>query len=168
VGQVFGSPQHKMPTLIEEIPVILRSAVLLFPELLEIPILGRVFVVFGVKGPTTDTEAMEQLQRDINTRVKTKTDIKAKNSRYVIKVSEAMKCVDKTLDSPSVLLSVIKSIARMFSGSSAGFTDQMSTDIYRCLEENRLRQDTPRVFSKTFRYHRPSKGHGKGRTKFGA
>lgn len=150
---------------VEEIPQIVRTAVTLLPQLAKIPGLGKIIIALN-KVPTNDTEALEKMQGEFDKKKKERERAQQQNSRYVIKVSEAMKCVDKSFDSANLVWEFVKSIGSLVSGGSTQVTDEMRSQISRCLEENRLRQDTPRVFSKTFRYHRPSKGHGKGRQSF--
>lgn len=150
---------------VEEIPQIVRTAVTLLPELANIPGLGKIIIALN-KVPTNDTQALEQLQSEFDKKKKEREKTQTQNARYVIKVSEAMKCVDKSFDNANLVWAFVKSIGSLVSGGSTTLTDPMRQAIYQCLEENRLRQDTPRVFSHTFRYHRPSKGHGKGRGKF--
>ena len=143
------------------------AAIEFAPFLLDVPILGRILAPFAfARHPGNEARAIEELQNSMDKDKATRVKKQHENSRYVIKVSEAMKCVENHYANGNALWEFVKAVGRNFLSSETAGTDVLLNECYRCLEENRLRQDTPRVFSKTFRYHRPSKGHGHGRGKF--
>ncbi len=150
--------------VIEEIPQVVKTAVTLMPALQSIPGLGRI-IVFLNKVPSDDSHALEELKKFAEKKKAQREATQKKNSRYVIKVSEAMKCVDKGFDA-NLVLAFLKAMGRVLIGGADSVADQMRNSIYLCLEEHRLRQDTPRVIQTKKRYHRPSKGHGHGRGHF--
>ncbi len=150
--------------VIEEVPQVVKTAVTLMPALQNIPGLGKIIIALN-RVPNDDTKALEELKKQADRGKRTREDTQKKNSRYVIKVSEAMKCVDKGFDA-NLVLTFLKSMGRILVGGQDSLADQMRNGIYQCLEENRLRQDTPRVLQTKKRYHRPSKGHGHGRGHF--
>lgn len=144
---------------------ILKILIILFPELLTAlePWLGRGFI-------TVLINLLQDPQRDLARELDQKltTEKQKSDNSSVIKVSEAIKCVEESLKDGKVLLSVLKGLVNaLMSQDFKGAPQILLTSIVQCIRENALRQDTPRVFSKTFRYHRPSRGHGHGRTSFG-
>lgn len=157
-----------MPSVIEEIPEIIRTALILMPELANIPVLGRIALLLSGTNQLNDTHALEEFSKAKERQKAQREKERDENARYVIKVSEALKCVDDSLFDTTILMAFLKGLINVIVGKTQTMDDLMYDKIKQCILENRLRQDTPRVFSKTFRYHRPSKGHGKGRSKFGA
>jgi hypothetical protein len=145
---------------------IVRILIILFPELLTAlePWLGRGFIAILInilQDPDRD------LARELDQKLQAAKE-KSDNSS-VIKVSEAIKCVEEAMKDGKLLIAVIKGLVNaLISKNFEGAPRILLDTIVTCIREHALRQDTPRVFSKTFRYHRPSKGHGHGRTKFGA
>ena len=118
-------------------------------------------------GGANETKALENLEEVIQ---KKKTERKTRverNARYVIKASEAMLCVEKHLMDGKVLLAIGKGLVNAILGRGADGPDLLLDAIWTCIEENVLRQDTPRVIgSPRGKYVRPRKGHGHGRGKF--
>jgi hypothetical protein len=137
------------------------------PELADIPVLGRIAVLLSGTNQLNDTHALEEFQRAKDRQKAQREKERDDNSRYVIKVSEALKCVDDSLFNTGVLMAFLKGLVNVILGKTQTMDDLMYDKIKTCILENRLRQDTPRVFSTTGRYHRPSRGHGKGRSSFG-
>jgi hypothetical protein len=156
-----------MPSVIEEIPEVIRTALILMPELANVPVLGRIAVLLAGTHQLDDTHPLEQFDKAREADKAVRERERDENSRYVIKVSEALKCVDKGLFDSKLLLAFLKGLINILLGKSQSADALMYDQIKQCILENRLRQDTPRVFSTTGRYHRPSRGHGKGRTSFG-
>ncbi len=133
------------------------------PWLVDIPVLGRILIALSPHGGN-DLQAMEELQKQAD---KKKTDRKTrieKNARYVLKASEAMKCVESNLMNGAVLLALGKGLLDAVMGrAGGGAPDILADKIFTCIEEKVLRQDTPRVKHTGTYFARPSKGHGHGR-----
>lgn len=156
-----------MANVIELIPEAVEAAILLFPELVDIPIAGRILIAIAGKHPG-EPNPVEELQKVAD---KKKTDRKTRiehNARYVIKASEAMKCVEENLMNGQVLTSFLKGLVNAILGRTSGGSapDILVEKIFTCIEEHVLRQDTPRVIGDhSSKYVRPRKGHGHGRGK---
>lgn len=153
-----------MPGPAEIGAAIAEAAIIVAPELVNIPILGRIIsILAGHSGG--QAKALEQLQQTLE---KKKTDRQtriARNARYVLKASDAMTCVEKHLLTPQVVLTLGKGLISALEGNDSSAFDLLANDIFTCIEEHVLRQDTPRVIREVRTYHRPSRGHGKGRKK---
>lgn len=149
--------------LVEEL---LEAVVTFAPELLDLPVIGRILAPFA-GGGGNEFNAIEKLQAAAN---KTKQDratrIK-KNARYVLKASEAMQCVENSLGSGAFLLSLGKALLNTVAGRSAGGAapDLLTNMIFDCIESKTLSQKRPRVKVTETYWARPSRGHGKGRQK---
>ncbi len=158
-----------MPSVIGEIlEVGIGAAIEFAPFLLDIPILGRILSPFRFsRHPANEAKVIEQLQASQDKDKETRKKTKQRNARYVIKVSEAMECVEKHYGNGAALWEFVKAIGRAIAGSDTAGTDVLMNEVFKCLEENRLRQDTPRVKGEpSGKYVRPRKGHGHGRGKF--
>jgi len=155
-----------VPGIGEVIAGTVETALTFVPELLDVPIVGRLLLALGF-GHGNDTKALEELERQAT---KKKTDRKTrieKNARYVIKASKAMQCVEDNLMSGQLLLSIGKGIVNVVLGKGTDAPDILIDKIWTCIEQNVLRQDTPRVKgTPRGKYVRPRKGHGHGRGKF--
>jgi hypothetical protein len=153
-----------MAGIAEIIPEVAGGALVIMPELANIPVIGRLLVIAAGAG-ITDTQAIEKLQEQAN---KKKTDRKTRrdrNNRYVLKASDAMQCVENNLMDGTLLLSVVKGLANVLLGRADAAPDIILDKIWTCIEEHVLRQDTPRVKHTGTYFARPSKGHGHGRTR---
>jgi len=136
------------------------------PWLENVPVLGRI-LVWLAPGGGNDLKAQEELQAQIEKKKQDNQTRIARNGRYVLKASDAMKCVDQTVNSGGVLLALGKAILNTVRGVGVNAGDILTDRIFTCIEEKVLRQDTPRPkHTKEIRYPRPARGHGKGRRSF--
>jgi hypothetical protein len=141
-------------------------ALTMAPWLVDVPVLGRILLLLNPAGGN-DLKAQEELQKQAEKKKQDNQTRIARNGRYVIKASEAMKCVDKTVNSGGVLLAFGKAILNTLRGVGSNAGDILTERIFLCIEENVLRQDTPRPkHSKTITNPRPARGHGHGRRNF--
>ncbi len=149
-----------VPDIVRLIPFIVR----LFPQLVKTTFYRGSLVVANKVTAATD----EDLARDLNRKIKQKESDKSKDNQMVIKVSEAIKCVEDNFNNTTLikefLLVACKSLVAGETQEACG--QKLFDKMARCIRENALRHDTPRVISSKRRYHRPSKGHGKGRGHF--
>ncbi len=158
-----------MPGVTEIGEIAAETILTVAPWLADVPVIGRILLFFS-PGGGNDLKAQEQLEKEAQKKKQdnqTRTD---RNARYVIKASEAMKCVDKTVNSGGVLLALGKAILNTIRGGTAAPNagDILTDRIFTCIEEHVLRQDTPRPkHKKTISNPRPARGHGKGRRSFG-
>jgi hypothetical protein len=153
------------------IPVVVR----LFRMLAEdTPEIGRLMVRkgdaigFTSTNPINEKDAVQALARKYKIKQRDPR-LPGKDSSNVIKVSDAIDIIEKQGNKGSPLWAAVKSGVKIVSLGALGIQNTESAiesildPIVQEIRENALRQDTPRVFSHTFRYHRPSKGHGYGR-----
>ena len=155
-----------MASPIEIIAPIAEAALVVLPELVEVPILGRLLLSLA-PAHGSDTKALEELIKQAE-RKKTerKTRIE-RNARYVLKASDAMQCVENALVDGKILLAFAKGLASIIWRGTGDAPDILINQIWTCIEEHVLRQDTPRVVGDhKSKYVRPRKGHGHGRGKF--
>lgn len=152
---------------VEEIAEVLVETALTFaPWLEDIPVLGRILRLFAPLGGN-DVRAMDALESQIQKSKAQHEDTIKKNARYVIKASDAMKCVDSTLGNSGVLLAIGKAIVNAVAGRGAVTgPDILEDKIFACIESKVLKQTSKRVKTEAKYYARPSKGHGHGRESF--
>lgn len=156
-----------MASIVEIGPALAEAALIVAPELLNVPLLGRIISVLAGRSGG-EAKALESLQQTIE---KKKTERKTRierNARYVLKASDAMTCVEQHLLTPQIALTIGKGLIAALEGKDSSAFDLLANDIFTCIEEHVLRQDTPRVIREARVYHRPSRGHGKGRKKSSA
>ncbi len=152
-----------------EVVRLVETVVTLAPGLLEVPILGAILKTI-VPGGGSDAHAIEALEREATKRKNDRETRIKKNNRYVIKASDAMKCVEDNIMHGQFLLSLGKGIVDWIIGRAIPGTtlpDIFVERIFACIEHKVLKQSSPRTLRAGPHYHRPSKGHGHGRTHFG-
>jgi hypothetical protein len=139
-------------------------ALTFIPGLADVPILGRILLVLA-PGGGNDLKALEELQKQAEKKKTDRATRIQKNARYVLKASEAMKCVESNLMNGGVLLALGRGLINTVLGKGGGQSapDLLVERIFQCIEEHVLRQDTPRVKHTGTYFARPSKGHGHGR-----
>lgn len=146
---------------------LVETALTFAPWLVDVPVLGRICLLLSPHGGN-DLKALEELQRQADQK---KTDRKTRvdqNARYVLKASDAMKCVEENICNGGVLLALGKAILNTLAGKGgAAAPDILTEKIFVCIESKTLRQDTPRRKLTRTAYHRPARGHGRGRSTFG-
>jgi hypothetical protein len=150
--------------LVEEVPPLIRTLVTLAPALKNVPILGRVIIALSGVKPIDGAKELEELQAAKDKLRKQRKKLADDNNKYVIKVSEAMKCVEKNIDG-AMLSKIGRSIIDVLSGNPQDLGTEIIDPINKCMMEERLRQDTPRKGKRDSRIARPAKGHGVGRRK---
>lgn len=158
-----------MPGVTEIGEIAAETLLTVAPWLADVPVIGRILFLLS-PGGGNDLKAQEQLEKEAQKKKQdTQTRVK-NNARYVLKASDAMNCVDKTVNNGGVLLALGKAILNTIRGGTAAPNagDILTDRIFVCIEEHVLRQDTPRPkHIKTTKYPRPARGHGKGRRSFG-
>lgn len=158
-----------MPGPIEIIVPLVETAITILPELLDIPILGRILLTLA-PGGGNDTKALENLEKIAQQKKTERQTRRDRNERYVLKASDALDCCEKQIFSPAILFAMVKGLANAITGKPDTSADILYDQIATCIEEHVLRQDTPRTQPRAERrgpYARPARGHGKGRKKFG-
>src|SRR5262249_20649779 len=145
---------------------LVETALTFAPWLVDIPVLGRILSIFA-PGGGNDLKALDALNAAAQKKAQDRATRIKKNAHYVLKAIEAMKCVENNLGNGAFLLALGKSlldtVARRAGTSSA--PDLIMDKIFSCIEMKTLSQKSKRVKIEANYYARPSRGHGKGRTK---
>lgn len=135
------------------------------PEILQA---GRIiFRAFPGGKITPQTE--EELQKEFSKDVRAKLKNGFNDATHVIKVSEAIKCVEKTLSDQTLMARVAAAMVKdLIAGKLVvSPSEDIANACAECFRENCLRSDTPRVKQTVTYYGRPAKGHGSGRKTIG-
>lgn len=143
------------------------AAVLSFaPGLVDIPVLGKILILFA-PGGGDDLKAQEALQAAAQKTLQDRAQRVQKNARYVLKASEAMKCVEHSLGNGGFLLALGKALVNQVAGGATGISapDLIIDRIFECIEHKVLPQTSKRTEEVKRYYGRPARGHGKGRKK---
>lgn len=147
------------PGTIEEI---IKVVVTVFPVIEEVPVIGQIIKTL-LPGGGDDFALQEQLQRQADkkkTERQTRTD---RNARYVLKASDAMKCVEENLMKGGALLSLAKGIMdwALTGKNGPGNPDVLLDKIFACIESKELKQTGKRKKKTAPYFGRPARGHGK-------
>jgi len=113
----------------------------------------------------------KEISKRIGRHLKRKTKKKKGDDTMVIKVAEAIECVDKYFRDPATIrglaeetISIIVALGESFIGKPPDdVLGEAADKCADCIRENALRQDTPRAAHRTTKKGRPARGHGHGR-----
>jgi hypothetical protein len=149
--------------LAEIVSPLVEAALVIAPELVDIPVLGRVLLALSGAKPLDDTKAIEQLQRQEEEAKKTRQKVRDRLGHRVIKVSDALDCVEKTLFDGRLLLLLGKAIIKTIAGTSTQVGSLQYDPIAQCMIQKMLSQSGKKTLRSWKQpYHRPAIGHGKG------
>lgn len=142
------------------IEIVLPAIIRLFPQLVKnAPVVGKIVPLIDVKASQD-----EELARALKRNYKRPKKANFNDEIYVIKLEDAIDCVEKAIGDGKLQTAGMITLAKMLFDQRTGGSP-IGDKIITCLRENVLRQDTPRVIKEFRGYHRPAKGHGKGRGK---
>lgn len=138
------------------------------------PQVGRLKIASGTGVSLAALEQLsgEAIRRRIERRLKKKTKRHDRDNSQVIKVDDAIKCVDKYLRNASFLRRIAEEITLTILAIGQNLVvpqddlhGEFADAVAQCIREDALRQDTPRALipRRDKFYHRPSRGHGHGR-----
>jgi hypothetical protein len=143
-----------------EVARILPTIIRAFPELVRgSPTVGRILPLMNVE-PTSD----ELLDRSLDRKFKRKTKKGFNDEIYVIKLDDAISCVEKVFSAPDLKRKGLLALAREAINQTTG-ESPLGTKIVDCLREHVLSQKSIRSKNRHgTSWGRPAVGHGKGRT----
>jgi hypothetical protein len=149
-----------LPEIVRLLPIIIR----LFPQLVRTTFYRGFIRIFGEVKPLSD----EELARDLNRKIDTRSKDKDKDNQMVVKVKDAVHCVEVGFNETTLIKEfILVAIRSLIAGRGDEACGQrMFNQMSNCIREKALRHDTPRVIKETRQYRRPAKGHGKGRSSF--
>jgi hypothetical protein len=129
-----------------EIPEIIKVATTLIPGLATVPILGKIIPLLS-SGTMDEFKAFEQYEAEKEKSTARRTKLKKENNRYVIKVSEAMTCVEVQLDG-KLSLAFLKAAIKTILGGKGNAFDTLFDPIAQCMVEKALQQKNARSIGK--------------------
>lgn len=149
--------------LVEIVSPLVEAALIVAPELLDIPVLGKILLGLSGGQPINEAQALEKLQGSLENQKKTRQKVRDKLGHRVIKVSDALKCAEDTIFDGKLLLRIGQSIVKNIAGTPTDSGALMYDPIEKCMIQKMLTQSRPKTLrSWKQTYHRPSIGHGKG------
>jgi hypothetical protein len=141
---------------------LVEAALVIAPELVDVPVLGRVLIALTGGHPGNETAALEQLQRSGDTQKKTRQRVRDDLKHRVIKVSDALQCVESNIYDGRLLLNVGKALVKNIAGANTDAASLAYEPIQNCMIQKMLSQSSKKsVGGWKQTYHRPSVGHGK-------
>jgi hypothetical protein len=149
--------------LIEVVSPLVEAALIIAPELIDIPVLGRLLLALRGAHPIDELQAAEQLQKSQEDAKKTRQRVRDRLGHRVIKVSDALDCAEGTMFEGKLLLDLGKAIIKNIAGTPTDIGQIQYDKVQECMVRKMLSQSGP----KTLRgwkqpYHRPAKGAGRG------
>lgn len=114
----------------------------------------------------------KEIKKRIGRHLKKKTKKQDSDDTQVIKVSEAIDCVDKHFRDANTVRAIAESVLSVIIAVGESWLGKPPDDILgevadacaKCIRENALRQDTPRARHRdAVENARPARGHGYGR-----
>jgi hypothetical protein len=149
--------------LVEFVSPFVEAALIIAPELLDIPVLGRILSGLAGGNPLTESQALEKIQGSLDQQKKTRKKVRDRLGHRVIKVSDALKCAEDTIFDGKLLLRIGQALVKNIAGTPTDIGGLTYDPIQRCMIEKMLRQSS----KKTLRgwkqaYHRPAIGKGRG------
>ncbi len=133
--------------LVEEIPAIVRTVVELAPQLKNVQFLRGLIVPLS-KVPSNEHQALENLEADARKKKEERRKLKKKQNKHVIKVSDAMDCVEKYVYDGNVALDFGKALVSVITsgvtGSQTDLGDIMFGRISGCMIGKALQQKNKR------------------------
>jgi hypothetical protein len=127
-------------SLITEIPEIVKFVA---PVLRSIPLLGRVIPLFQA-GEFNEAKTLEQLQAQADKNKNTRQKLKDDTNKRVIKVRDALECVEKVCFDGRILIRIGKALLATIAGRSENLGDIMFGEIADCMLSKALQQDNRR------------------------
>jgi hypothetical protein len=114
--------------------------------------------------PATD----EDLARELDQKIKQNPSDKAKDNQRVVKVSDAVACVENTFNSTTLIKEFVLVAAKsLISGTQTQACGQSMFDaMAKCIRDKALSQLSARDIKRSTSIGRPALGHGKGRKSF--
>ena len=129
---------------VQEIPEIIKTAVTLIPALRNLPILGRIIPLFQV-GDMNDARAIEQFEAQREKNKQTRKKLKDDHNKRVIKINDAMQCVEDNIYDGKLALALAKGLVAVITQANppdAG--DILFKNIADCMVKKALQQKNGR------------------------
>lgn len=132
------------------VPTIVRAATTVAPALKDVRIL-RGFVAPLQGSGFSEATAVQELQAAINKRVKTRRKLRDQMKKRVLKVSDAMDCVENNVGNGKIALSFGRALVDVLAGGTGGNIELLLDAVNKCLIEHALPQTAKRK-RVTYRY----------------
>lgn len=130
--------------VIEEIPEAVKVATSLIPALRNVKFIRGLVVPLSNTGQFNETKALEAYENERKKEQEKRTKLKKENNKYVIKISDAMACVESSCFDASIMLAVgkafLSAITSGFTGSQVTAGDILFQKIAKCMTDKKLQQ----------------------------
>ncbi len=151
-----------MAGIVEIVSPLVEAALIVAPELIDVPILGRILLGLSGGHPLNENQALEQMQKSLEDNKRTRQKTRDRLGHRVIKVSDALKCAEDTLFDGRLLLTAGRALIKNIAGTPTEIGAMQYDPIERCMIQKMLTQANPKkVGGWKQTYHRPAKGGGK-------
>jgi hypothetical protein len=134
--------------LVEEIPEIVKVTTSFVPALQNVKLIRGLLVPLHNTGQFNETKALEELQGQRDKNKKEREKLRQKNNIHVIKISDAMKCVEDNLYEGKAAIAFAKALLSTITGKGQDFGDVMFQKISQCMIDKALQQKNKRSLGK--------------------
>src|SRR3954462_7568765 len=121
------------------IPEILKVATTMVPALRTVPIVRGLIVPLSQTGNMNETKALEQYDASRDKNKKEREKVRNKNNKHVIKVKDALQCVEDSLGSGKIGLAFAKALLSVIT-AGAGASKDMIDIIYGPIQDCMLKK----------------------------
>jgi hypothetical protein len=129
--------------LVQEIPEVIKFV---GPVIGRVPLLGKI-IPFLQAGELNEAKALEQLQSEMDKNKKQRTKARQEQNKHVIKISDAMQCVEENLNG-KFLLSIGRAVLNALTGKPDNAGDILYDAIFQCMLSKALQQNNARSVGK--------------------
>ncbi len=133
--------------LVEEIPEIVRVTTTMIPALRNVRFIRGLVVPLSSTGSMNEHKALEELEAQRKKKQEERTKLRKKQNKKVLKVSDAMQCVEDNLNGATLILfakGILNTLTSGVGGSGEGGFDLLYGRIAGCMIGKALQQKNKR------------------------
>lgn len=146
---------------VEEIPEIVKITTTMIPALQNIRLIRGLIIPLSSAGEMNQAKALEELQSELDKKKKTRQKLRDRQNIHVIKIKDAMQCVENSLNA-TVLLKFGKGILNVITGRSVeGGLDLLYDEINQCMLQKALQQKNKKSHGLFEQHERHKSGDAK-------
>lgn len=151
--------------VIEEIPEIVKITTTMIPALRNVQLIRGLVIPLSSTGDMNQAKALEQYQSEVDKKKRVRQKLRDDLNKRVIKVKDALQCVEDTLGSGAIGISFAKSLLNVINplktpGSATDMMDLLYGPIQECMIKKALTQTQKRKYQHRVYMRRQGRGPG--------
>ena len=126
----------------EIIPEIVKVTTTMIPALRTIPILRGLLIPLSATGEMNQAKALEEYQAEADKKKKQREKVQNQNNKHVIKIKDALKCVENTLANGKIGIAFAKALLNVLTKGTGAkdMVDLIYGPIQDCMLKKMLQQ----------------------------